>query len=277
MDWLTANGRSLRLSLNSWHSNEYRNELKVSPVNPHKVRVDAVPSLSSCLLLFSQLDVCARWQSEFKIFDRVYIQSRFQIRSFPYLASLRKVRQLCKKFITLDLTGVSAGIALTRLSTTQILTNPSFQSLQWRFLAGHALLVEIDAQCKSLVALLTQELSTGVFLHFPVVFISLASSIACLSQEFANEAALVFCTLRTVGHFRLIEFPEDPTLRFPELPWDQSFERPLPTASVGPLVSVRPVAAKIDFQITGRPQTQLRNKPAPVQARPKSALDSLGF
>jgi hypothetical protein len=114
-------------------------------------------------------------------------------------------------------------------------------------------------------------------MHFPVTFISLSASIACICGEFGNEILNIFFILRTVSEHSIIAFPEDSFAQFPVLPWDSSFEAPLPGIVLAPVITPKPAIAKIDFQITARPQTQLRKQPFAGPAKPKSALDSLGF
>jgi hypothetical protein len=211
-----------------------------------------------------------RFKGEFKLFDRLYIYSQHQIRSYSYLPSVRKVRQISKRILSLDVSGVCADVSVTKLSPASMLTRQSFDSLQWRFLAVMELLSDLAAVCRFLVERLTQEMSVPVFLHFPVAFLALSASIAALSEEFTNSLFGTFCELRTFHKLCLVEFPEDGRPNFPELPWDPAFEVQLPGVAVP-----RPPAAKIE--ITEKMTTHFRNKPAEGAQKPKSFLDSPGF
>jgi hypothetical protein len=243
--------------------------MSLPPSSPHR-QLAALGFLQSSLLRFSQVDVVLRFTSEFKLLDRLYIQSQHQIRSYDYLPSLRKVRQLSKRILSLDVSGVCADVAVTKLSPASVLTRQSFESLQWRFLAAIKLLADLAAACGFLIARLTQEMSVRVFLHFPVAFLGLAA----LSEDFTTSLFGTFRELRTFDKFALVDFPEDERPHFPGLPSDAAFEVEMP--EVAAAVPKRP-PAKFDIEITGKPMGHLRTKAAGPIQKPKSSLDSLGF
>jgi hypothetical protein len=275
MDWLEVNRDGLRAALNTWFSAQDGAPAALPPT-ARRPRVGSLPVLQSWLLHFSQLDVALRLKSEFKLFDRIYVQSRHQIRSFPYLPSLRKVRQIAKRLFAIDVGGACADVATTKLAPTSLVTRQSFRSLQWRALAAVELCRELSSVSENLIAHLTQELSVPVFVHFPVAFLSLSASLASLSGDYAKDALLLFSRLRTLDRAAAIDFPEDPAREPPELPWDPSFEVPLDgVAAAAPAAKV--AIAKLDFRIEAKPVAQLRGKPPPAAQKPKSSLESLGF
>jgi hypothetical protein len=276
MDWLDQNRSSLRPFLNTWFSSLSRQPIAL-PVTLRRPRLDSLSLLQTWLIRFSQLDIALRIKSEFKLFDRIYVQSHHQIRSFPYLPSLRKVRQVAKRFFAVDLNGVCADIATTKLTAVNLLTQQSFESLQWRTLSALELLSELALQSENLIAHLTQEMSVPVFVHFPVAFISLSASLAFLSREYKSDVWMLFSRLRTLDRDRAIDFPEDLDAEVPELPWDPSFEVKRESISPAAAAIPKPGIAKIDFQIEGKPMTQLRGKPPTGTQKPKSSLDRFGF
>jgi hypothetical protein len=275
MEWLEINRASLRVALNAWFAVEEGGTTAL-PVAVRRPRVGSLPVLQSWLIHFSQLDVALRLKSEFKLFDRIYVQSRHQIRSFPYLPALRKVRQIAKRLIAIDLGAACADVATTKLAPSSLVTRQSFQSLQWRALAAFELCHELSSVSENLIAHLTQELSVPVFIHFPVAFLSLSASLSSLSGEYVKDIFVLFSRLRTLDHVAAIDFPEDPACEMPELPWDPSFEVPL-EGVVAAAPAARPAIAKLDFHIDAKPIAQLRGKPPPTTQKPKSSLDSLGF
>ena len=164
-----------------------------------------------------------------------------------------------------------------KLSRTRLLTKEGFDLLQWRCLAVIELLIEAIPVAEHFVSILTQEMHPSVFLHFPVIFISLASSLTSLSREYINHLMLLFCRLRTFSHKQLIHFPPASHQGFPELPFDTSLEVDLREIGIVEVAAQKPVLEAIDFRIVGRPQTQLRGRSAGPVQKPKSSLDSLGF
>ena len=129
---------------------------------------------------------------------------------------------------------------------------------------------------------MTQELSTNVFLHFPIVFISLCSSFSELSEEYSKSVIDTFCKLRTIDYKKIIPFPESSNFAPPRLPWDSSFEVNLEGLNFSNTKSQleltpKPQIAKIDFKITAKPNIQLRGKTGNTAKKPKSSFASLGF
>lgn len=279
MEWLEREAGKLRHVLNQWFLDPDHDTHKTMEIKANRMNLDALPALSSCLLSFSQLDTYARLKSEVKLMDRVYVQSRFQIRSFPYLRTLRKLRQTSKKIFKLALPDACAEIATTKLTRTHLLTKQAFESLQWRCLAVLEVLRAVIVDAEHLVELLTQEMSPSVFVHFPIVFLSLSASIVSLSKDYIQEVLLLFRRLRTFAHRNVIEFPSDSSKssNFASLPFDPCLEVDLSEIGIVPVVVVKPSIEKIDFKLSGRPQTQLRGRSTGPAQKPKSSLDSLGF
>ena len=278
MEWLEREESGIKRALNQWFLNPDRDQYKTLEIKANRMNLDGLPSLSSCLLSFSQLDVYGRLKSEVKLMDRIYVQSRFQIRSFPYLRTLRKLRQTSKKVFKLSLPEICAEIATTKLTRSHLLTKQSFESLQWRCLALIEVLRDVIVDSEHLVELLTQELSPSVFVHFPIVFISLAASITALSKDYIGELMLLFQRLRTFSQKNVVDFPNDASCSgFGDLPFDASLETDLSQIGIVAVTVAKPVVEKIDFKLSGRPQTQLRGRSAGPAQKPKSSLDSLGF
>jgi hypothetical protein len=184
-----------------------------------------------------------------------------------------------KKVFALNLPEICADIAASRLSQVALITKSCFRSLTWRCLAEFELALDICEATRTAAERLTQEFSPSIFLHFPVVFMSLSASLHWLAEEYRKEVFLLFCRLRTFDHMNLIEFPDSDDYGYPELPWDSSFQVSLESISIiKPSVDLKtPKIPAIDFEIKGKPNVQLRGKTAtPVEKR-TSALDSLGF
>lgn len=281
MNYIDSNEHLIQFSLNRWFQTPGFNDYNTIDTKS-KTKIENLANLSSILIDFSQLDLFKRLNSEFKLFNRIYIQSRFQIRSFPYMRTLRKLRQALKKFFALSISSKCESIGSIKLTNASLISQQSFESLQWLFLASYELLKEIISQSFNLVEQLTQELSTNVFLHFPVVFISLCSSFTEIGENYKNEIYDTFCKLRTIDYKKLIPFPESTNFAPPRLPWDPSFEVKLETLKFSNAktqfdFTPKPQIAKIDFKITAKPNIQLRGKSNNVTKKPKSSFDSLGF
>lgn len=278
IEWIKSSGSYLQRSVNVWFTDPGHNDRKTIEIRANRTKLDFLPQLSSCLLVFSNLDSYVRLNAEFRLFDKTYVQSRFQIRSFPYLRTLKKMRKMVKRLLALNIPEICSEIATTKLTRTHLLSKQSFESLQWRCVAAILLAQEITTDAGHLVELLTQELHPSVFTHFPIVFISLSASIVSIVGEWSNELFLLFRRLRTFSMKEYIAFPDDPDMKFPELPTDASLEANLAEIGVVAIQAPKkPVVEKIDFKLSGRPQTQLRGRPVGIAQKPKSALDSLGF
>lgn len=281
MIYIDSEERQIQFCINQWFRTPGFNDYDVVD-NKSKTKIENLSSLSSILIDFSQIDLYQRLNSEFKLFNRIYIQSRFQIRSFPYMKTLRKLRQTLKKFFALSIKSTCESIGSIKLTNSSLISQQSFESLQWLFLASYELLKEIIDHSFNLVEHMTQELSTNVFLHFPVVFISLCSSFSEISEEYIKKIIDTFCKLRTIDYKKLIPFPDGTNFAPPRLPWDPSFEESIESLKLSnskPQISFtsKPQIAKLDFKITAKPNTQLRGKNSNVSKKPKSSFDSLGF
>lgn len=281
MNFVNDHEQEILYAINQWY--QIPGILDFPVINlPKKTMFNALPVLTTILLEFSQNDSYQRLHSEFKLFDRLYIQSRFQIRSFPYLKTLKKNRQTLKKFFSLSLREKVENIASAKLTNSTLISKQSFESLQWLFLASYELLKQIESQAMNLSEQLTQEMTTNVFLHFPIVFISLAGSFSTICEQYKEICLETFCQLRTIDQQNVIQFPIDPNcFALPPLPWDDSFNMKLDGIVIQQipknLATPKPHIAKIDFTISAKPNTQLRGKISNMGKKPKSALDSLGF
>ena len=278
MEWMKKNTKEIQQKLNIWFQEQGYAEMNVTSL-PKKIQFNSnnLKILSSILYNFSKVDAYTRMNSEFRIFDKLYIQSRFQIRSFPYLRTLRKFRQTLKKFFSLQIKDICETVAATKVMSNSLITQNSFESLQWRFLACYQLLIEIVIDSYYLAELLTQEMTTNVFLHFPVVFFSLCSSISKLADEYRMNVLETFRQLRTIDMKKIIPFQISEQPNFPELPWDPSFEVPIEGVQIVQTPTLKPQIAKVDLTINAKPNFQLRGKPGNITKKPKSSLDSLGF
>ena len=282
MEWFDQNQSQIYHYLNLWFLNPSNKIISSVSVNPKHMNINSISIISNSLLSLSQNDIFSRFEEEFKLFDRLYVQSQYQIRSFPYLSTLKKLRQSLKKFQTLELLRYSRDIFSSFCSSQHLMTQRSFESLQIRFIACIEILLQVQSFSADLVELLTQELSANVFIHFPIVFISVSSSLSEMSKEIIQITFPVFCTLRTFDQKKIIQFPKDP--QYPEnslpLPWIPEFgvELNLPSTPSKPsLPSISKVMpTKIDLKMTAKPISQNRNmKVAPKKLQ--SSLGSLGF
>lgn len=289
MEWIKNNHNQIQLSLNVWFLNPHHDISNVNSVKPSKFNKEIIHNLYSVLVNYSQLDLFKRLSSEIRLLNKIYSQSRFQIRSFPYLRTLKKLRQLIKKMDKLNMCDLCTQISLTKLSMNELLTALSFESLQWRCLAFIELMYMVIDMSDKLIGQLTQEMTTKVFLHFPVLYTSLASSISMICYEMINKTVDLFCYLRTLDHEKIIQLPttdEENDYQKPlwnDLPWDDSFKvviKDLPTIKqqVKPPQTYHPKQNNVDFKITSKPNAQLRGrKQTNLQVKPKTSLDSLGF
>lgn len=280
MEYLDSNERQIQSSLNLWYQTPGFNEYNVVNLQA-KDKIEGLQKISSILIDFSQTDFYQRLHSEFKLFNRVYIQSRFQVRSFPYMRTLKKLRQVLKKFFILSINTHCESIASIKLMSTSVISKQSFECLQWLFLASYELLKEIIKHSFDLVEHMTQEMTTNVFLHFPVVFVSLCSSFTEIGDEYKKLVFDTFCKLRTIDYKNLISFPQGTDFAPPRLPWDSSLEVNLDNLKLSNKkllnITPKPQITKIDFKITAKPNIQLRGRASNVAKKPKSSFDSLGF
>lgn len=289
MEWIKANERHIQLSLNIWFLNPHHDIMNAVPVKPYKYNKDAISNLSSVLFNYSQLDQFKQLSSEIRLLHKIYTQSRYQIRSFPYIRTLKKLKQSIKKMDNLNICDICSAISMTKLSNNEMLTHLSFESLQWRCLAFIETMFMVIDMSEKLIGQLTQEMTTKVFLHFPVLFTSLASSISMICVDMIGKTVELFCHLRTLDHEKIVQLPtssEEEGYERPlwnDLPWDDSFVvkiKGIPAVAMPakPSQQYQLKQNKVDFKITSKPNAQLRGrKQVSTQAKQKTSLDSLGF
>ena len=280
MEWFIQHQAEIYHLLNLWFLSPSKGIIG-APINTKHVNFNSISIISQSLLHLAQNDIFHRFENEFKLFDRLYVQSQFQIRSFPYLPTLRKLRQSLKKFQKFELCKFCTDIFSNFCSPQRLITQNSFESLQFRFIGSLVFLLQIQSLSADLVELLTEEISANVFIHFPIVFISLSSTISEMSKEMITNIFSVFCTLRTFDEKKIFQFPKDtqsPEYYLP-LPWIPEFEVELnlPKPTLSPPIPI-PISTstKIDLKITGKPISQNRNIKG-ITKKPKSTLGSLGF
>lgn len=278
MDFLQKNKQKIQQSINKWYEVFDQVGMKTQQVNYKRTNLDGLSYLRSSLLELSQYDGFSRFQSEFKLINRLYVQSKYQIRSFPYLSTFRKFRQVLKKIDALAIAEKCANASISACQSQSLMTKESFHSLQWMCLAVYELLEMVEEHAMNLTELLTQELHPSIFLHFPIIYISIASSLSSIAEEIRPKIFQMFLKLRTIETRNLIDFPDDGFSGIPSLPWDPAFEVNLDNydKQINLNLKPKPLVQKIDFKITQKPNTQLRGK-STVSSKPKSALDALGF
>jgi hypothetical protein len=83
---------------------------------------------------------------------------------------------------------------------------------------------EIQQQSCFLVEIITSEMTSQLFLHFPVSYLSIVSSISQISEKLLADVFDSFCVLITILYEKLLPF-DDITIPLPLLIMDNRLKR----------------------------------------------------
>lgn len=235
---------------------------------------DSVETFSTCydkkidflcrFFLNTEIKSIDSLEIEHRIFNKIYNTARYQIRSFSYVPYLKKIKQMVKKILLLDFNKTCQTIATRFCSYTCLLDLSSLHSVQWRAIALIILGYEIKDISLKTIELLTREMKSGVFLHYPVVFISSISRICTHINNITLEAFDFFCKLKTIEKTNFIEFKSSSNFRYPETPWLDSFRVNVNyndnTSSVNQVEKSENKIQKLNINFNVKIQPELRKK-----------------
>lgn len=269
--------RLLRLSLNKWYQNEKRDTIETGACPLKREPTQQLTYITNLLLHFSQENLFSRLKSEYILLNKIFNTARHQIRSFMYVATLKKLKQTIRKLFNLKLAETCSSFALGGCTFTKLMTKSTLASIEWRMIAAIELVNDIHQDSANLIELLTEEMTTSVFLHYPIAFTSLGSSITSIAEELQTKIFDLFKKFRTMEQTNFIPFPdgEDPTI-FPSLPWNDDFKVQLEVSAAEKPIKISPTINKLNLTASVKPSAGLRGKPK-TAGKPKSALSNLGF
>jgi len=276
MEYLDQNSKINQIRINQWNCLEGKDQVKGSVLSLRKIPSEQISSLSQLFIGLSQDNSIIRLKSEFKLLEKIFNTARYQIRSFTYVSSIKKFKQLVKRFINLKIPEILSSLALECCSSYKLMTLSTFRSLQWRLLAGYEMIKEIEKQCHYFIELATQEMTTSIFLHYPIAFVSVSSSISCLSKEIKSKILSLFMNCRTYEMKSMLPFPNDNEIVFPQLPSDPSLIVDKIVVDSSRTTIEKPIISKIDISNSIKPSANQRDT-MKITQKPKSSLASLGF
>lgn len=277
MERLISQKNVLRVSLNKWYTDISRDTIETAKIDFKKPPLQQLNYLTKLILDFSHDEPLYNTiKSESDLMNKIFATSRHQIRSFKYISTLKKLRQTLGKIQKLNLKDSFYNIATSACSFEKLMTKKTFHSVQWRLIALFQLLIEIQDVSANLVELLTEEMTTSVFLHYPVAYTSLASSLSKMSKEYAVKTIALLSKFRTMEHKNFLPFQNSEN-DFPPLPWYDEFITTLDVESAIEPVEI-PMAnlKKLNISMNIKPAiTAKPNKPA--GSKPKTSFSGLGF
>ena len=279
MEWIDIHEKDLRIQINKWFLAPEKDTINTGKSGLWKPPVQQLNYLTNLFLNFSSNSFDAELKSETLLFKKIFNTSRHQIRSFLYVPTLKKLRSSLQRINTLQINEKFSSIAISACSNEKLISQDTLHSYEWRLLALYQLLLEIERNAENLVELLTEEMTSSLFLHYPVAYTAISSSIASICKNYRKETFQLFAILRTMEKTKFLPFPKSEKEDvFPPMPWDDSIlvKLQMEGADEAPAISQQPKLKKLDLKISVKPTGNLKPR---IDNKPKKAslFDNLGF
>ncbi|EAX88449.1 hypothetical protein TVAG_331650 [Trichomonas vaginalis G3] len=277
MEYLISQKNVLRISINKWFTDPNRDNIETARIEFKKPPLQQLNYLTKLLLEFSHDEPLFNTiKSESDLMNKIFSTSRYQIRSFKYVSTLKKLRQSLNKIKKLNIKDNFYSIATSACSVEKLMNKKTFHSVQWRLIALFNILIDVQDISANLVELLTEEMTTSVFLHYPVAYTSLASSLTKMSKDFTLKIANLICKFRTMENNKFLPFQAGDS-DFPPLPWNDTFITTLDVESaIEPVEIPQNNLKKLNISMSIKPTISAKhNKPA--GSKPKTSFSGLGF
>ena len=279
MEWIDIHEKDLRIQINKWFLAPEKDTINTGKSGLWKPPVQQLNYLTNLFLNFSSNSFDAELKSETLLFKKIFNTSRHQIRSFLYVPTLKKLRSSLQRINTLQINEKFSSIAISACSNEKLISQNTLHSYEWRLLALYQLLLEIERNAENLVELLTEEMTSSLFLHYPVAYTAISSSIASICKNYRKETFQLFAILRTMEKTKFLPFPKSEKEDvFPPMPWDDSMlvKLQMEGADEAPAIPQQPKLKKLDLKISVKPTGNLKPR---IDNKPKKAslFDNLGF
>ena len=280
MEFLNSNSQIIQIRSNIWYQNPNKDLIEGFKINNFKNLNNNLNYLTNSLTILLQDNLITRIKSEFILYNKILNTSRYQIRSYKYLSLIKKFKQLIKKLLNLNINENISKFLHENCSINKLIDLNSLHSIQWRILSAILLTKEIELYSKFLVERLTQELTLTVFLHYPIAFISLSSSLSNLSCSYQLILFNLFCKLITFEKKKILPFPINEIDNFPLIPFDETLiiETSLNLDQLNLIDNNKQNISKINLSLNLKPSVNQRNNNSKIiNKQPISALSNLGF
>lgn len=284
MEWLDSQEKQLRQALNSWFSAPDRDQVVVGKSNLWRPPVKQLDYLTKLFLDFSSNEFHAKLSSEELLLKKIFTTSRHQIRSFIYVSTLKKFRRSISKINNLKIPETFSSAALSACTNEKLMSLQTLHSYEWRLIALYQLLLDVERNGANLVELITEEMTASLFLHYPIAYTSMCSSIAVICKNYRESCFDLLCKFRTMEKASFLPFPSiDTAYEPPAVPWNDCMNVKLEVDAVSKeeikqnvqkqQATIKKLDIKVNVKATGAPIK------AKVNAKPKKSgiFGSLGF
>lgn len=277
MEWYESHTASIRLAINRWSGNPLKDTLQCGAVELKRYQALNITKLSTHFITFADDSLFNRFKAEHRMLNKVFNTSRDQIRSFIYVRALKKLRQVLNKIVSLNLPGYYKNVATEFCSSQRLITSSSLHSLTWRTMAALELCYDVRKYSMFLTEYASEEMTSKLFLHYPMAFVSLAASLSSICLQLRPLLFQEILILIEIDRNKGIPLPQDED-PFPILPNDPSLTTSL--EFLGDIVPIAPQSQgpeKLDIQFSSKPMVHLRKTAVATAPKRKSKLEGLGF